>query len=386
MKEIKARTIERNLSGLQKNIYHYFKCLTDVHFDKTTGPIRFQVISEHINAPISSIKKSIQRLIKKGIIKREMTKLGPGGWCEYSLCIPSSSYNFKENEYIDQTIKKVEQERNILFNKLKERNKELNCLYQFSKITEDQLLSIPDVYQKLANLIPSGMQYPENSCCRIIANNESYTTSNFKITKCKISKYISSNYSENIKIEIFYLNYGPEYSNVTFLKEESILLNDISQRLIEFIERKKHLQEKKLERKKLEEANITLKNILWSLDDEKRKFKENISLNIEKNILPIIYDLENFSHTNLAKLSSLKTNLLNLTDEFHRKIINLKYNLTSSEIEICRLIKSGLLGKNIAEKLNISEDTVKTHRKNIRKKFNLTNSEIHLKNFLDQYC
>ena len=49
-------------------------------------------------------------------------------------------------------------------------------------------------------------------------------------------------------------------------------------------------------------------------------------------------------------------------------------NLTSSEIEIVKLIANGLTTKEIAFKRNISYHTVNTHRKNIFRKLEVTNS------------
>lgn len=54
-------------------------------------------------------------------------------------------------------------------------------------------------------------------------------------------------------------------------------------------------------------------------------------------------------------------------------------NLTASEIEIVRMIASGLTTKEIASKRNISSHTVSTHRKNIFRKADVSNvSELTL--------
>ncbi|MFY9150582.1 MAG: response regulator transcription factor [Prolixibacteraceae bacterium] len=49
-------------------------------------------------------------------------------------------------------------------------------------------------------------------------------------------------------------------------------------------------------------------------------------------------------------------------------------HLTSSEIEIVRLIAGGMTTKEIAEKKNISFHTVNTHRKNIFRKLSVSNT------------
>jgi DNA-binding NarL/FixJ family response regulator len=56
-----------------------------------------------------------------------------------------------------------------------------------------------------------------------------------------------------------------------------------------------------------------------------------------------------------------------------------KYKLSRRETEIIRLIKDGILNKEIAEILNLSQQTIESHRKNIHIKLGV-NSRIELVN------
>jgi len=56
-----------------------------------------------------------------------------------------------------------------------------------------------------------------------------------------------------------------------------------------------------------------------------------------------------------------------------------KYKLSRRETEIIRLIKDGILNKEIAEILNLSQQTIESHRKNIHIKLEVT-SRIELVN------
>ena len=57
-----------------------------------------------------------------------------------------------------------------------------------------------------------------------------------------------------------------------------------------------------------------------------------------------------------------------------KQVIEDSTQLTTSEIEIVRLITGGMTTKEIAEKKCISFHTVNTHRKNIFRKLNVSNA------------
>ncbi|MDE3214490.1 MAG: response regulator transcription factor [Bacteroidota bacterium] len=57
-----------------------------------------------------------------------------------------------------------------------------------------------------------------------------------------------------------------------------------------------------------------------------------------------------------------------------------KYQLTKREVEIIRMITSGLTSKEISEKLFVSEFTINAHRRNISRKLNI-HSPVGLLNF-----
>ena len=66
---------------------------------------------------------------------------------------------------------------------LKERVKELDCLYGLTNIVKNKNLSIDDALQKIIKLIPPAWQYPNITCTKITIDNKEYKTNNFKETK-----------------------------------------------------------------------------------------------------------------------------------------------------------------------------------------------------------
>lgn len=51
----------------------------------TTKPVYLNDLSKAIEHPVSTVKKTIQKLENKGLIKRECYKAGRGGWTVYSV-------------------------------------------------------------------------------------------------------------------------------------------------------------------------------------------------------------------------------------------------------------------------------------------------------------
>lgn len=136
--------------------------------------------------------------------------------------------------------------------------------------------------------------------------------------------------------------------------------------------------------KELDETNITLRNVLKSIQNENDINLENIVLNIEKNIMPLISSLKKADKYNSQTLKMLEENINNINSGFHKRLINFKYGLTPMEIKICKLVKSGYLAKEIAEILFVAPTTINEHKSNIRKKLCIKDSSVNLKIYLDE--
>ena len=73
---------------------------------------------------------------------------------------------------------------------LRERIKELNCLYGISQLAERYLYSIDELLQELVNFLPYSWQYPEITCARILFKGKTYTSNKFKITNWRQSALV----------------------------------------------------------------------------------------------------------------------------------------------------------------------------------------------------
>ncbi|MBV5343015.1 hypothetical protein JZU68_05200, partial [bacterium] len=112
---------------------------------------------------------------------------------------------------------------NIVLTRLKEREKELQCIYEISEILNDSLLPIEKLLASLLKVIPIGWQYPGNCNVQISYENMIVQSEGFVETDWmqQADLVIDNNISGKIKI-----CYS---SNSQFLPEEQKLLQSISE-------------------------------------------------------------------------------------------------------------------------------------------------------------
>ncbi len=119
---------------------------------------------------------------------------------------------------------------------LGERIKELNCMYGLSKLIEKPKISLAQVLQGTADLIPSSWQYPEITCARIRQAGREYLTENFHETTWNQAQDIIVHGESIGTIEVFYFHKKIEIDEGPFLAEERSLLNALAERLGRVIE------------------------------------------------------------------------------------------------------------------------------------------------------
>ncbi|MFC1590823.1 PAS domain S-box protein [Candidatus Omnitrophota bacterium] len=141
------------------------------------------------------------------------------------------------------------------------------------------------------------------------------------------------------------------------------------------------------DRKKAEEAlkekNIALKEILESLEIEKKEIQDNVMSNIDMFIMPILKKMNR--QGTRKQVSLLQKNLEQLTSSFGRRMAHIKLKLTLRELEVCNMIKSGLSSKEISAALNLSPQTIERHRNNIRQKLGIVSQKVNLASYLQHY-
>jgi len=273
---------------------------------------------------------------------------------------------------------------------LRERIKELNCLYGVSQLAERHFNSLDNLLEELVNFIPHSWQYPDITCARIIFKENTYKSEGFKVTEWRQSTRIYV-YSEPVgEVAVFYLEECPPADEGPFLTEERALLEaladqvgTIATRISAELELQDINKQLSLERKALQESNTALRTVLIRIEEEKKDIYQNIKTNVDKVIMPILLALAlelPQKHSNYIDM--LRKSLEEITSQFVRHLSNSYHSLTPTEITICNMIQNGMRTKEIARIRGVSIATINRHRENIRRKLKITNDDVNLSTYL----
>ena len=122
---------------------------------------------------------------------------------------------------------------------LRERIKELNCLYGIAKIVEKPNITLPEIFQGVVELIPSAWKYPEIAGGKITYLKDNYVTSNYIespwVQKAKI--FIEGSQVGEISVSYTEKRDPGNNGEGPFLKEERLLIDAVAERLGRIIER-----------------------------------------------------------------------------------------------------------------------------------------------------
>lgn len=135
---------------------------------------------------------------------------------------------------------------------LRERIKELKCIYELSRIGA----SAPDlvtVLKKTLKILPASMQFPRRAVARIKAGDEEYGSADFNRTDARISSPIVIGKKKYGSVSVGYVKQG-KAPTPAFLTEERKLLQVVSRELSFIIQR--HQAEEEKQRLKLQLQHV----------------------------------------------------------------------------------------------------------------------------------
>jgi two-component system NtrC family sensor kinase len=137
----------------------------------------------------------------------------------------------------DKTLKESE-------HALRERVKELTCLYSLAKLTERPGISLDDILEGIVKLLPPAWLYPDIAAARIILNGHTYSTPNFREGgQCQTANIVINEEQRGV-VEVVYQEKKPELDEGPFLKEERSLIEAIAREVALIVERKQTEEDK----------------------------------------------------------------------------------------------------------------------------------------------
>ena len=127
---------------------------------------------------------------------------------------------------------------------LRERVKEMTCLYGIAKLQEQEDISLNGILQGIVEILPPAWLYPGIASARIILDGQSYPTPYFRDGVDKQSADIVVEGRQRGTVEVAYSEKKPELDEGSFLKEERNLIDTIAREIALIIERKQTEQDK----------------------------------------------------------------------------------------------------------------------------------------------
>jgi len=276
---------------------------------------------------------------------------------------------------------------------LRERVKELDCLYTISKLREVHFNDPDRFLQGVVGCLPRSWQYSEQASARITYGDQTYVTERFATSVWRMDAEIMEDGQKIGSVEVYYAKVASSVSgDGPWLPEEYALIAAVAEQVGNVVKHMKveaalqaaHKQIQK-EHEALSESNMALRAVLSQLEEEKREIKLAILSNIQKIIMPIVYELElEVTGRQRSYITLLRQNLQDIASPFFHEMARVHLELTPVEIAICTMIRNGLSTKEIAQLRRISTATVRRHRENVRRKLGLTNSKTNLVTFLQR--
>ncbi|HSG82722.1 MAG TPA: ATP-binding protein [Gemmatimonadota bacterium] len=121
---------------------------------------------------------------------------------------------------------------------LRERVKELSCLYSIARVVEDTTCGVEEAMERIAGLLPGAWQFPEIAVARITLDDKTYSVGEFEAARARQLAEIVVNGKRRGKVEVGYVEDMPYAVDESFLAEEEHLIGGIAREIKEFLERR----------------------------------------------------------------------------------------------------------------------------------------------------
>ena len=131
--------------------------------------------------------------------------------------------------------KRAEEEREVLLHDMKERVKEVTCMYGVANSIR-QRNTLDEIFLDVAGMIPPSWHYPEITRGKVTFDDREYVVEPFEETEWKQTSDIIVGGRQRGSVEVYYLEECPELDEGPFMKEERRLIDGLAQALGEAVE------------------------------------------------------------------------------------------------------------------------------------------------------
>jgi hypothetical protein len=205
---------------------------------KKKGKTKHQILFEEKTKPfLNDHSVQVQYKIDRKKMKEAIRKLADA--TEHRIKKLNAELNFVK-EQLKQEIEKRKHAVEMLRQQeplLSERVKEISCLYSvISLLGNKKYASGEEEIHDIVKVIPTGWQYPEDTCVQIILAGKEYKTDNFKETPWRQTAEILVNGEPKGILAVSYLQEKPAKDEGPFYLEERTLIDVLAKFIGEMIE------------------------------------------------------------------------------------------------------------------------------------------------------
>jgi len=138
---------------------------------------------------------------------------------------------------------------------LRERVKELSCLYSIAQISGSPLATLEEILQEVVTMLPAAWCYPDSAVARIVLDQQTFSSSKHHTEGPSQTSTLVVRGVERGYVQILYSIQSPAQQEEPFLEEEQRLLNEVARQLSLIVDRKETTAEQERLQSKLQHAD-----------------------------------------------------------------------------------------------------------------------------------
>lgn len=152
---------------------------------------------------------------------------------------------------------------------LREREKELNCLYMVDEILTNPQLSVSEIFSGIVNVLPLGWRFPDLCRAKIVYKGSNYQSPGYVASPVSDSCIIKEENKNVGIVEVTYIRDVPETPEGYFLERERRLIRSVAERIgqtMEYRQMKTVFNEWEVSRSQTDEKNGKNTELMVMLD------------------------------------------------------------------------------------------------------------------------